>query len=302
MAIKHSQYDEPGVVSVDPQTCKQCGQCVAICPADALRLVDGRVTVDPNSPFGCVACGHCMMICPNRSIAVGGRGTSPEDLLAMPPEEAKAAPEALAALMEGRRSIRHFTDAQVATDTLNAIIEMAASAPMGIPPWDVGCAVVRGRDQVRKLAGEIMKGYAGFLKLFRPWVLSLMRPFMGRARYETYRTFIRPLAETLVEHHRRGEDVLFWNAPAVMIFHHSPYADAVDATIACTYAMLAAESLGLGTTMIGSAAPVLQRNKRLSASLGIPEGNSAALVLILGYPAVRFQRTIRRRFSSVTLT
>ena len=78
----------------------------------------------------------------------------------------------------------------------------------------------------------------------------------------------------------------------------SPYAEAVDATIACTYAMLAAESLGLGTTMIGGAPPILARNKALSRSLGIPDDHTPAVSLIVGHPATHFRRAIRRRFVS----
>jgi len=63
--------------------------------------------------------------------------------------------------------------------------------------------------------------------------------------------------------------------------------------------MLAAESLGLGSTMIGGAPPVLQRNKPLCKRLGIPAGNTPSVSLILGYPATHFRHTIRRRFSHV---
>ena len=68
---------------------------------------------------------------------------------------------------------------------------------------------------------------------------------------------------------------------------------------ACTYAMLIAETLGLGTTMIGGAAPILQRNPRLCRDLGIPTGHTPAIALILGYPATHFLRAVRRRFLDV---
>jgi nitroreductase len=71
----------------------------------------------------------------------------------------------------------------------------------------------------------------------------------------------------------------------------------LDAGIACTYAMLAAESLGLGSTIIGGAPPILQRNRALCRRLGIPDSNTPSIALILGHPAVRFQKTIRRRFA-----
>jgi nitroreductase/NAD-dependent dihydropyrimidine dehydrogenase PreA subunit len=299
MAVMHSQYREGGTVRVDDGTCKRCGLCVGICAAEVLAMEDGRVRVRGDAPFGCIACGHCMMVCPEGSIAVTGRGISPGDLAAMPGREERAGAEALGALMRARRSVRRFTGEEVAPELLERMVEMAESAPMGVPPWDVGCVIVRGREKVRELAGEVVKGYEGFLKMFRPWVITLMRPFMGRAKTEQFRSFIRPLAETYVRHLRNGDDVVFYGAPAVLLFHHSPYAEAVDATIACTYAMLAAESLGLGTTMIGGAPPVIQRNKALCRTLGVPEGNTPAIALIAGHAAVRFRRAVRRRFSDV---
>ncbi len=296
MPIMHSLYREAGTVAIDSRLCKRCTQCVRVCAAEVLTMEDGIIRVK-DSPFGCIACGHCMMICPNEGLRVTGRGISPEDLLPLPPKETRASPESLAALMLARRSVRLFQEKEVPTEILDRVVEMASSAPMGIPPWDVGCAVLGSRRQVRALAERILKGYEGFLRLFRPWVLALMRPFIGKARYEQLRHFLRPLAEMYVGNRARGRDVLFYDAPALMIFHHSAYAGQEDAVIACTYAMLAAESFGLGTTMIGAAAPMLQRDEALSLACGIPAGNKAALVLILGWPGVKYRRAIRRRFT-----
>ncbi len=301
MPVMHSVYKESGKVTINEKRCAQCGKCAEICPADVLTMIDGRVSVRHDNPFGCVACGHCMMICPEGSIAVTGRSISPEDLLPLPLPEKRASADALAALMFSRRSVRRFSGREVDPAVTERIVEMAASAPMGIPPWDVGCITVLGRDKVRDLAAGIVKGYEGFLKIFRPWLLLLMRPFVGRTTWERFRHFILPLAELYVESSRAGRDVLFYDAPAVMIFHHSPYAETADAMIACTYAMLAAESLGLGSTMIGGAAPILQRNKALCLSLGVPPGNTPAIALILGYPDVTFGRAVRRRFSHVEI-
>jgi nitroreductase len=202
--------------------------------------------------------------------------------------------------MQGRRSVRRFAEGEIDAARLDRIVAMASAAPMGIPPWDIGCVVIRGRGEVARLAAEVVRGYQGFLKLFRPWLLTMLRPVMGCAKYEQFRYFIRPLAESYVAHHRAGRDVVFWGAPAVLLFHHSSYADTADAMIACTYAMLAAESLGLGSTMIGGAPPILQRDPALCRRLGIPEGGTPAIALIVGEPAVTFRRAVRRRFTSVT--
>ncbi|OHB79590.1 MAG: hypothetical protein A2W31_03255, partial [Planctomycetes bacterium RBG_16_64_10] len=262
MVVPHSRFYEAGKVEIDEDTCQQCGQCAAICPADVLTLHDGRVHVRDDSPFGCIACGHCMMVCPAGSVTVTGRGISPADLLPLPPRQAVASAEALAALMQSGRSMRHFEDREVSPELLERIVEIAASAPMGIPPWDVGCVIVRGRAKVRELSGEVIQGYERFLRIFRPWLLAILRPCMRRQTYDQFRHFILPLAQVYVQGHREGRDALFYGAPAVLIFHHSPYAEVADAAIACTYAMLVAESLGLGNTIIGGAPPILKRNRR----------------------------------------
>ncbi|HTX51893.1 MAG TPA: nitroreductase family protein [Candidatus Baltobacteraceae bacterium] len=298
MAVIHSQYPEAGRVQIDEGACRLCGECAAICPTNVLRMHDGRVRIC-DSPLECIACGHCMMVCPEQSIAVTGRGVSAEDLLPLPPMEARATADALTALLHGRRSVRRFTAQELDPALLDRIMLMASSAPMGIPPWDVGCIIVRGRDKVQQLAADILERYAGFLKLFKPWVLAAMRPFVRRTTYEQFRSFIRPLAEMYVAGRREGTDLLFYGAPAVLIFHHSPYADTCDAAIACTYAMLAAESLGLGATMIGAAAPILVRNPGLCRKWGVPIGHTPAIALIVGHPAVHFKRAIRRHFARV---
>ncbi len=301
MPIIHSLYRESGSVTIDPGACTQCGACAEICPAEVLTVQGEEIRVRSDSPFGCIACGHCMMVCPTGAVTVRGRGISPEDISPLPDPQQRASADQLAALMQARRSVRRFNEREVDEKLVERVVEMAATAPMGIPPWDVGCVGVCGRAEVRRIAAEVVKGYEGFLKVFRPWLLAAMRPLMGKAKYEMFAHFIRPLAETYVRFHRAGRDALFYDAPALLIFHHSPYADATDAVIACTYAMLAAESLGLGNTIIGGAPPVLQRNKPLCKRLGIPAANTPSVSMILGYPATEFRHAIRRRFSHVRI-
>ena len=300
MAIIHSMYREPGKVTVNEKACKQCGLYARVCPAEVLKIDSDKLQVSDKSPFGCIACGHCMMVCPEGAIEVTGRGISPQDLLPLPIRDKRASADSLAALLQARRSVRHFRDQPVDAGLVERVIELASMAPIGIPPWDVGCVSVIGREEVRRITNEIIKGYQGFLRIFKPWLLALMRPFIGKVKYEMFSNFVYPLAQIYVNGHREGRDMVFYDAPALLIFHHSPYADPHDAVIACTYAMLAAESLGLGSTIIGGAPPILQRNKSLCRRLDIPDANKPSTVLILGHPAVSFGKTIRRRFSHVS--
>ncbi len=87
--------------------------------------------------------------------------------------------------------------------------------------------------------------------------------------------------------------------PLVMYFHTSPYADPFDPIIVATYAMLAAEALGLGSCMIGTPAQFNKYSKRLKRKNGITIRNQQGIVDILGYPQVKYQRAIKRRLAHV---
>lgn len=53
---------------VDPDSCTGCGNCMAVCPFDAIRLqkVDRKYAyVSRVNKMRCKACGHCVSVCPN---------------------------------------------------------------------------------------------------------------------------------------------------------------------------------------------------------------------------------------------
>ena len=220
MPVVHSLYRESGVASVDHNQCTGCAQCVKTCPAGVLSLADGKVQQD-DSGFGCIACGHCMMVCPEECIEVTGRGVSAADLVPLPSKESRASLEAMESTMLSRRSVRKFANREVAPDLLEKIVAMAATAPMGIPPWDVGVATVAGFAAVKELAAEIAEGYRRMLKVMRPGLLKLLGPFIGQVRKDMFGEFVVPMAEMFVKHMDEGRDTLFWGAPAVLIFHRS---------------------------------------------------------------------------------
>jgi hypothetical protein len=171
---------------------------------------------------------------------------------------------------------------------------------MGVPPWDVGLVIFHGRESVRQLAWDTADTYKGLLKFMDHRIsMALFRLFTKKKTWQALDTFILPLGRELVQGKAEGKDLVLYDAPAAILFHVSPYADGADPFIACTFAMLEAEALELGTTMIGCVAPPISRRKDLLAKYGLPDGHVPKVVLILGYPAVKFVKGVRRPFASV---
>jgi ferredoxin len=300
VTIKTGFGDQPGVPTIDHNTCTLCGLCTRVCKTDTLTLGQDQVNINHNTLLGCIGCGQCMMVCPSGSVTVTGRDVSPADLVDLASRAEMASPEALENLLLSRRSVREYTRRDLEKETIDKVLQIAATAPMGIPPSDVEVIVFHGREKVQAFAQDVVKGYEQFLKI-APVMTTAMRPFVGKAGYESFKSFIIPLGQCLVNERKQGRDYLFYDAPAVILFHCSPYADPTDCGIAATYAMIAAESLGLGSCMIGSVSPIVSRNKKLARKIGVPAGNKIGpIVLTLGYPDLSYSKAVRRRFASVT--
>jgi heterodisulfide reductase subunit A len=45
--------------------CNGCGECIKICPVNAITMQEGKAKIDP---FQCVGCGACIPVCPKNAI------------------------------------------------------------------------------------------------------------------------------------------------------------------------------------------------------------------------------------------
>jgi len=299
MKLDFGRVQGTAAVRIDPERCRVCGACVAVCKGGPLYLQDGKVCVDQTRHFGCIACGHCMAVCPHDGISVEGRDFAPDDVLDLPPRERCATYEQLQALMLARRSVRSFLPREVEPEAIARIVSAATTAPMGIPPSEVHVAVFAGRARLGELRADLLEAMRAMKRFFSPVVLSLFRLFMSKESHAMMKSFILPIIETYDAKDRRGEDWFMYDAPLGMLFCGSPCADPTDAVIAVTYAMLAAESLGLGSCMLGFPAQVLKRNRKLMEKYRLPAKMTPGLFIVFGYPATKFRRALKRRFAQV---
>ncbi len=302
MAIPTTRTKENARIMINEDLCNGCGLCVTVCKDFSIEIADQKVRQTEHPVFGCIGCGHCMMICPNGAITIEGRCSSSSDLLDLPDRQSAASPEAMKALMQRRRSIREFKDVHVEKALISQVLEAAQTAPMGLPPSDVHVLVLDSKEKVRAFAEDFC-GYLEKMKWFTSaWFLALMRPFWGKANNELFRGFVKPCIETYLEHMRKGVNVVNYDAPVALYFYGSPFCDPADPLIAATYAMLAAESLGLGTCMLGAVHPMIQSGaaaKRFRERHGIRHTSREGVFVIMGYPAVKYHKTIRRSFAAV---
>lgn len=300
MAIPTARHSETANVRIDYEKCKACGLCIKVCKGAPLYLENDKVRVDQTRYFGCIGCGHCAAVCPTGAIAVDGRDISQTSFMDIPAEETRAGYEELMSLMLARRSIREFEDRKVEQEKIDRILAAASTAPMGIPPSDVEVLVINGKEKVREFSDDMLELMKSQKWIFSKPALLLMRPFIKREEYEVLDKFMYPAIEIFEEMRKEDTDYLLYGAPLAMYFHASTYADPADPFITATYAMLAAETLDLGSCMIGTIGAMLKSGgKEVKEKYGINPRNQPGLVVIFGYPAVKYRRAIRRNLAKV---
>jgi len=302
MAIPTSRTNVNGEIKIHQEKCNGCGLCVTICKDFSLKIVNGIAALNEDPLFGCVGCGHCMAVCPTAAIEIFGRELSPADLFDLPGKEMAAGYDQLLNLLKLRRSNREFKIKPVEQNLVNKIIEAASTAPMGIPPSDVNILILDSPQKVRKFSEDFCRYLESMQWFVSKWFLGLMRPFLSRANNELFNKFIRPMFKIYIGNMKMGVDLVTYDAPLAIYFYGSPYADPADPLIAATYAMIAGESLGLGTCMIGGIHPMIQNGKKAKEfreKYGIKYASREGLFVLFGYPKVKFRKGINRSFASV---
>ena len=243
-----------------------------------------------------------MAICPVSAIEVAGRDLSKNDIFTLSTHSPQVGYEHLMSLLQKRRAVRDFEDREIEPDLIDKIITAAQTAPMGLPPSDVNLLVVSGKEKNKEFIGDFITCVRSFRFIFSPLFLVLLRPFQSKATNRFFKDFINPLIATYLRYAAQGKNVVTYGAPLTLYFYGTAYSDPADPAIAATCAMLAGESLGLQTCMIGAIHPFIQNGpaaRRFRGKYMIRCKSRHGLAVIFGYPKLQYLRGIKRRFASV---
>lgn len=284
---------------VDSGTCTGDGICADICPEKVLEMVDGKAASVEGRLEACIMCGQCVAVCPTESLQM------PE----LPQEKFQELAQVSFGYSEFldflklRRSVRVFKDQPVERELTGKILEAAATAPMGFPPHSTEVLVIDRREELDFLLKELVKDYTYLLKGFsNPLGRVMIRRSIGAEHYQILKDYILNVARHANEaYYLDGSDRYMYNAPMLMLFHGNRRVISYEenAHLVCHHAMLAALSLGLGTTIIGLIPPIVDRSQILRKRYGIPMENKVITSLILGHPKYRYKKSIHRDLAGV---
>jgi nitroreductase len=196
-----------------------------------------------------------------------------------------------------RRSTRVYRKRSIPKNAIDVLIASGRYAPTGGNLQSLRYLVVQDENVIDEVRNLCIQSYRVGLGLVEPdpWILD-DDPELSEVLQAEATHF-----QVLFDHHDRGEDALFHNAPVVVVIHaHRDTACPVeDSTLAAYNMMLMAESLGLGTCFIGFFYPMATRSKAIRSLLGIPAKHKIYMTFTLGYPAVKYYRLSDRKVPAV---
>ena len=255
------------MIRIDKTLCAGCGLCAADCLSRVIRISGGKAEITG----ACFECGHCVAICPEAAVRFEGDGYDMSDVESVGAGFGIDAETMLHAIRT-RRSVRHFTDEKPDRSVLEQILEAGRFSPTASNAQNVSYMVfLEETEELSRIAMEELRSYRydpeGFAAVFPP-----------------------PMTTRRIDFD--SDSFLFKGAPAV-ILTLSPHT--VNAAIASASMELMAASLGLGALYVGFFTRLAEKNARLRSYLGLQDSDRVVTCLALGFPDVRYRRTVPRR-------
>ena len=257
------------ILGIDNEQCNLCKNCLDECP-NCFRF-DGDQKIEFNAKL-CNLCGRCICRCQQDAILHEKMGEvltfdgvqDPNTIISY---------DALNNIMMAKRSMRRYKKKKVSREDMEKILTSMKYAPTGGNLRTLRCTIISDEQRIKELSDSIMDA-----------LIASNNPI--------YSERIKLAKE-------RGFDSIFYQAPHVLIIHSNNPGDAMNSTIALTYAMLSAQSLGLASCWIGLAHGVFKAHKDIKEKLtGIKDDIWG--VIIVGYPARKFYRTPPRPMIKTT--
>lgn len=156
------------MVIIDREACIGCQLCAGDCLTSAIQIVDGKADVVKK----CFECGHCVAICPAGAIRFEGEEYDMSDVEPVGSGFGIDA-DAMLHAIKTRRSIRHFTREMPTRQELEMILDAGRFSPTASNAQNVSYMVfTKETDELRRIAMEELRRYRddheSFAKVFPP--------------------------------------------------------------------------------------------------------------------------------------
>lgn len=244
-------------VVIDTANCIGCGMCARVCAAHNIEVKDKKAVLLLDD---CLMCGQCTAVCPKKAVSISGYDTGQIEKK----EEIRLNPEEVLDVIRFRRSIRQFKQKEIPGEVIHQILEAGRLTHTAKNMQDVSFVVLdREKKRMEQMAVGLFRKIKPFADLFSP----------------------------MARNNKIDEHFFFFNAPAVIVILAK---DKTNGILTAQNMEFVAEANGLGVLYSGFFTMAANASPKIRKAIGIPKGKRAAMTLVLGYPGVKFLRSVQR--------
>ena len=254
-------------LKIDKELCTGCGLCRQVCIRDNIVIEDVAVETGSN----CFECGHCMAICKVGAVTLKSFEGHEDRISEYNPRESVLEYDNLLEFLKRRRSIRWFKNKKIDKTTFDKLFEGAYYSPSAQNAQDVEFVVVDEKlEEFMQLVYDIIKVEED--EFFR----------------------IKEFGDYLRDSSSKEFHPLLWEGSQLILTFSS---DKTSAVIANTRLELLAYTLGLGGfySLFILKADELNHEKLMEFFPQIDKDKHMYSAFIIGYPKLRFRRTVPHR-------
>lgn len=265
------------MMKVDVEKCIGCEKCIKECFASDIEIADGIAHIKNKM---CFKCGHCIAVCPTHAVSTDALDMN--EVVEFSKEEFNIESDNLLNFIKFRRTIRQFENKVVENEKILKIIEAGRFTQTGSNMQDPSYVVVK--EDIGELKSLTFKS----LNKIGQTMLETVSP--ETKRYRRYAQMWVDMYEAFKEDPEKN-DKLFFNAPVVIVVTADSI---VNGALASSNMELMTNALGLGTFFSGFFVRAANENNAIRDLLEIKEGKEIVTCMVIGYPKVKYERTVPR--------
>lgn len=245
-------------VIIDAGKCTGCGMCAKVCAAHNIAINNKKAETVLKD---CLICGQCTAICPKRAISISGYSTEQIDK----DDNIRLNPDDILKVIRFRRTIRQFKQKEISNEIMEQILEAGRLTHTAKNMQDVSFVVLhKEKKRIEQMAVSLFKKVKPLANLFSP----------------------------MARNNKIDDDFFFFKAPIAIVILAK---NKTNGILAAQNMEFAAEAHGLGVLYSGYFTMAANASHKIKKAIRVPKGKRVAMTLVLGFPDVKFLRSVQRK-------
>lgn len=266
------------MITINEEKCVGCGLCVKDCFTKDIEIIENKAK---SREIRCIECGHCITICPKNAVTLENYPMS--EILEYEDKEFELDENQYLRALKYRRTIRQFSKQRVETEKIEKIIEAGRYSPTGGNQQNVSYCVIR--DDINQLKSMTI------IELNK--IANLPKEEKEKMNISWYGDMWKQMH---LDYHKNNKDGLFFDAGTVILVLSK---SAQNAYIAAAHMETMIYAQGLGMLYSGFFTRAMSQSKEMREYLNLNHNEQVFACLVIGYPRVKYQRTVPRKEAKI---